>query len=102
MTYRCLFASGLYAILRAPRVHGLPVAWEIGYVGKTRNLRRRFREHVVPWRERSRALRASSIHRDPDWEFWFREFEVTQLDRGERELIRRVRPSLNLLQYGGD
>jgi excinuclease UvrABC nuclease subunit len=94
--------SGLYAILRAPKLHGLPVEWEIAYVGKTLNLRRRFREHAIPWRERSRTLRGSSIYRDPDWEFWYRELEPAQLDRGEQDLIRRVRPALNLMLYGGN
>ena len=94
--------SGLYAILRAPRLHGLPVEWEIAYIGKTLNLRRRFREHAIPWRERSRALRGSSIYRDPDFEFWYRELGADQLDRGERDLIRRIQPALNLMRYGAD
>ena len=92
--------SGLYAILRAPRLHGLPVEWEIAYIGKSRNLRRRFQEHALPWREGSNMLRWSSISRDKNLEFWYRELAPDQLDRGERELIRRVQPALNVLRYG--
>lgn len=92
--------TGLYAILRAPRVLNLPVEWEIGYVGKSLNLRRRFREHVLPWREKSQLLRSSPIYRDADWEFWYREVRAEELDQGERELIRRVQPALNSIKYG--
>src|SRR5687767_5185966 len=93
--------SGIYAILRAPRLHGLPIEWEISYIGKSLNLRRRFREHAIPWRERSIALRGSAVYRGPDLEFWYQELEPDQLDRGERDLIRRVQPALNLMRYGG-
>jgi len=95
-------SSGLYAILRVPRVHGLPVEWEIAYVGKTLNLRRRFREHATPWRERSPTVRASAIYRDPNLEFWYRELNSDLLDRGERELIRRIQPTLNMIRYGAE
>jgi hypothetical protein len=93
--------SGLYAILRAPRLHGLPVEWEIAYVGKSLDLRRRFQEHSIPWRESSSTVRSSELYRDPDLEFWYRELPQDRLDHGERELIRRVQPPLNLMRYGG-
>ena len=102
MSTRVPPVSGLYAILRAPRLHGLPIDWEIAYIGKSRNLRRRFQEHVVPWRERSTTLRWSPTYRDKDLEFWYRELATDQLDHGERELIRRVQPALNMIRYGDE
>jgi len=95
-------SAGLYAILRAERVQGLPVAWDIDYVGKSVNLRRRFREHAAPWRERSRAIRQGRVYREEGWEFWFKVVRAEDLDKGEQELIRRIKPRANVLLYGAN
>lgn len=86
---------GVYAIVRVRRVHALPVLMELVYAGKSLDLRRRFREHVIPWRERNHLLRQS----DGSWEFWFRSLPAADLDRVEREIIRKALPPGNVLHY---
>ena len=86
---------GVYAIVRVRRVHALPVQMEMVYAGKSLDLRRRFREHVVPWRERNLRLRQA----DGSWEFWYRKLPALDLDRIERDIIRQALPPGNVLQY---
>ena len=45
-------APGIYAITHAERALGLPMRNRIVYVGRSVNLRRRFREHESTWRHR--------------------------------------------------
>jgi hypothetical protein len=87
---------GVYAIVRVRRVHSLPVTMEMIYAGKSLDLRRRFREHVLPWRERNERLRQA----DTSWEFWFRKLPAADLDRVERDIIRQALPPGNVLTYG--
>jgi hypothetical protein len=88
--------AGVYAIVRVRRVHSLPVQIEMIYAGKSLDLRRRFREHVLPWRERNERLRQA----EAGWEFWFRKLPATDLDRVERDIIRQALPPGNVLTYG--
>src|SRR4051812_35441409 len=83
--------AGVYAIVRVRRVHALPVEVEMIYAGQSLDLRRRFREHVLPWRERNQRLRRV----EGNWEFWFRKLPVSDLDRIERDLIRQTAPPGN-------
>ena len=93
--------SGVYVIAQVKRVLDLPVEWNIYCVGKSLDLRRRFREHAHPWRERNNSLRQSGTHSESGWEFWYRELPPDRLDQAERELIRTANPQANVIQYGG-
>lgn len=86
---------GVYAIVRVRRVHALPVQLDLIYAGKSLDLRRRFREHVSPWRERNERLQKS----EGGWEFWFRKLPLSELDKVERDIIRQSLPPGNVIQY---
>jgi hypothetical protein len=92
---------GLYAILRISRVVGFPVIQEVFYVGRSVNLRRRFKEHAIPWRERNARIRFGPVHRDRDWEFWYRAIPKEDLDKAERQLITALQPAANSIRYTG-
>ena len=94
-------SSGLYAISRVNRVMGLPIEKEVLYVGKSKNLRRRFKEHVDPWRESSRNLRVLyARNRAESLEFWFLAFPSDLMGDAERELIKQARPKANIIYNG--
>ncbi len=90
--------SGIYAIARVRRVLRLPVDLSLLYVGQSRDLRRRFRDHAVPWRRGSRALK--QLPDSESWEFWYRRFPEDLLDEAERHLIRTAEPVINIIRYG--
>jgi len=90
--------SGLYVIKDVHRVMGLPVIQEIVYVGKSKNLRRRFKEHCNPRSEHNQKLFSASIKKD--LEFWFAEVEVESLDELEKSLIEKMIPKTNIQRYG--
>lgn len=91
--------SGIYVIKQVERVMGLPVSHEIIYVGKSNNLRRRFKEHCNPRSEHNNVLLNAS------WknilEFWFAKIEVENLDEIERKLINNLEPITNIVRYKG-
>lgn len=91
--------SGVYVITDVNRVMGLPTSIEVLYVGKANNLRRRFLDHVSPWREHNKGLLA--INNDRSLEFWFSEYPADQIGQLEKELIQAGKPSQNVIKYGG-
>jgi excinuclease UvrABC nuclease subunit len=90
--------SGVYAVLRTKRVLGLPTSVEVLYVGKSRRLRGRFKQHAKPWTEHNPKL--DNRNYPGDWEFWFRAMPREELDAAERDLIRQTGPAANIIRYG--
>jgi excinuclease UvrABC nuclease subunit len=91
--------SGVYVITDTNRVMGLPTNIDILYVGKAKNLRRRFLDHVDPWREHNKGL--LTINKTSSLEFWFSEFPSEKIDQLEKDLIKESKPSQNIIKYGG-
>ena len=89
---------GIYAVVRHPRVLGLPIEHRVLYVGRSRNLRRRFSQHVRPWSQHSRLL--NPAENDGSWEFWFAPMPEADLAPLEYELIRQVQPCANVHMKG--
>lgn len=82
--------SGVYTLLKVKRVHGIPVAVDPVYVGQSRNLRRRWREH----------LGANEPNPSLQWlenevEFWWTALPEHQLDAAEASLIDELCPAAN-------
>lgn len=94
-------AQGVYMVARVDRVEGLPLRVEPLYVGKTsRRFKRRLEEHFDPWRSHSAELNQSLRARDTSTlELWVREARGKDVDRLERDLIRRLKPPLNKILY---
>jgi excinuclease UvrABC nuclease subunit len=91
--------SGIYVINRTNWVLGLLLEMAVIYVGQSVNLRRRYREHVSPWRSTNERL--VSISRESGTEFWYMKVPPEHLDEVERELIRTIQPAANRLRYIG-
>jgi hypothetical protein len=90
-------APGVYAVLRVKRTSGIPVSLNVLYVGKSRNLHKRFSQHTDPYRQHNKILNA--LLDKPELEFWYVPVEVADLDTVERRLIRELAPSANVVRY---
>lgn len=96
--------GGVYLVVRVDRLLGVPTKMEALYVGRTlRPFRRRFREHVDPWRSHNGALHDALSKRDLDGlELWVRELGAREARRAEKTLIRWLKPKLNKIRYDGE
>ena len=83
--------SGIYAFCDVHRCHNMPFELKAIYIGKAKNLRRRFREHLNPLTEHNLqlfdALKGNGV------EFWFA--VSNDIDSLEKELIQDIAPSFN-------
>jgi len=89
--------SGVYVIVAVRRVLDFPAQLDLLYVGKSKNLRRRFIEHSDPWSEHNLGLKQVAF--DVPLEFWHASVSEDALDSVERELIQQANPSANVVTY---
>ena len=94
---RVAAVAGVYALVGLRRIHGLPMDIRLMYIGKSKNLRRRFREHADPWKEHNELLREEAMR--GYLEFWFLPLPVDQIDWFEKKLINETDPLTNKLRY---
>ena len=97
--YRIPKLAGVYAIADVNRVLGLPTEIDLLYIGKAKNLRRRFLDHIDPRREHNKGLLLKKATHDI--EFWFSEQSVNKIENLEKHLIQESNPSENIIRYGG-
>lgn len=90
--------SGVYAIGRAKREYGLLFEWELLYVGKAKNIQKRFCEHLNPAMEHNEGLR-NALSSPSQLEFWYVLLDFEHISDLEKELIRRCNPTLNQIKY---
>lgn len=90
--------SGVYAIGRVERLHGLPVSAEWAYVGRTESLRRRLLEHL-PTVEENPGLRAWLRRNRERLEVWLLAADSSVSRRLERTLIKEIQPLFNRIRY---
>lgn len=83
---------GIYAIASVIRIQGLPVHFEVLYVGQSMNLRRRWIEHL---RRTEPNPHLHGVANEECLEFWWKTMAAGSLDQAERELIHRLKPSAN-------
>lgn len=89
--------SGIYVVKHVERVMGLPLVDKIIYVGQTKNLKRRFREHCSPRSEHNLGLMHASA--EEELEFWFTFVSKDELDVTERTLIAELDPLTNIQRF---
>ena len=90
--------SGIYSISKVRRSYGLPLEKEVIYIGKSKNLQRRYVEHVNPIREKNAKLSELLSHyRNESLEFWYIQVPEQSLDFIEKELIKKANPIANIL-----
>lgn len=88
--------SGLYAVVETRRVFGLLGNVKILYVGHTQNLRRRMREHLNPWSQHNVQLQ-NYVSLNSSLEFWFSVLPSEEARKAEKNLIRELHPSYNVV-----
>ena len=82
---------GVYAFCDVRRRHNMPFDLTAIYIGKARNLRRRFRDHLNPLAEHNLQL-FDALKRD-GVEFWFA--VSSEIDALEKKLIEDLDPPFN-------
>ena len=86
--------AGLYVIGHNDTYHGLEIGRVYVYVGQTDNLRRRLGEHD-PNREKNPELRKYLRQCFGKAMCWYTVMDKSELNKGERELIRKLQPCFN-------
>lgn len=97
---RVTSGPGLYVIKKVNRVLGLPVSSVVLYVGRSKNLKRRFLQHLSPVSEHNQQLLTLSW--EEELEFWFAEAPSDKLTRLESLLIRQLEPIANISGTKGE
>lgn len=88
---------GVYVIKSVERYLGLPVSHDVVYVGKSENLRRRYREHCNFTTEHNPEL--LSMRLSEPLEFWYASAERKKISEIEKELISKTKPKVNKIRY---
>ena len=88
---------GLYVIKSVERFLGLPVKHEVVYVGKSENLRRRYREHSNFTTEHNPNLLQRRM--SEPLEFWYSLAPKKKISALEKDLISALNPKANKLRY---
>ena len=91
-------ASGVYVIARVTRLHGLQIDFDRKYVGKAKNLRRRFLDHLSNTKSHNSDLLAE-IEMNKNLEFWFRETDTEDNSDLEAQLIVDLDPTHNKIRF---
>lgn len=91
--------SGIYAIIKVKRVGGLPLSSEVLYIGQSRNLRRRFGQHVDESEPNPYLFEISTQSVGRDLEFWWLPVSPQLLNNVEADLIRLLKPPANRRLY---
>ena len=90
---------GVYVITESTWLHSVPIGIKIWYVGKSKNLRRRFVEHLDDLRTHRPEL-AVAIQKSAKVEFWSKAVDLKEIDEEERRLIIDLNPLFNKIRYG--
>ncbi len=90
-------SSGLYAIAQVRRYGGLIEDFEYLYIGRSNNLRRRWREHVDLAEPNPGLL---GLDGSTGHEFWWTTLPLDRLAETEAELIGHFRPPHNRVGTG--
>ena len=91
--------SGVYALLKTNRYKGLPVCTEAVYVGKSKNLKRRFLQYAS--RKQIHSDLIMNFLFNENAEFWFSEHSEKDIDNLEKKIISELRTPFNKIQYKG-
>jgi excinuclease UvrABC nuclease subunit len=86
--------SGIYAYMKVIRHFGLIKSVEHLYVGKSKNLRKRFNQHLNPL-DPNPVFK--DIGKDTSVEFWWIKIPVNELSTVEKSLIKELNPIGNII-----
>ena len=86
--------SGVYVVKKMLRVMELPLTEKIVYVGKSKNLKRRFREHCNIKSEHNLGLLKANLNEE--LEFWYLRAGKSEISKIESYLIDELKPLTNI------
>ena len=95
-------SSGVYCFMKSEIISGLKTGTEPIYVGKSKNIRSRLNQHLNSNQCHNHKLLIDLIKQSGRSliEFYYMEAPETDLDKLERDLILKLKPSHNLLLNG--
>ena len=95
-------APGVYNFLQTRRIGNIPYDIVSFYIGKSLNIKRRFGQHIDPWRSHNTNLfnliNYSKV--DDNLEFWFAELPKEAISKVEDYLIKNLKPKFNISNKG--
>lgn len=89
--------SGVYALVENDRINGLPVGNRVLYIGKSKNLKRRFSDYANPRKVHNEMVGEKILF--GDIEFWCTEVGKNDLDLTERQFINQFNAPFNKIKY---
>ncbi|MBY6197369.1 GIY-YIG nuclease family protein [Vibrio hangzhouensis] len=89
--------SGVYVLVESRKVHGLSIDRKVLYVGKTKNLRRRFTDYSNPRKVHNELVGERLFLGNV--EFWCTQVHVDNLDGVERKFIHDFEAPMNKIKY---
>jgi excinuclease UvrABC nuclease subunit len=87
--------SGVYLVVKPTRFLGVIQETEILYIGKSRNLQLRMKQHLNPRSEHNKSLNQANGR--GKFEFWYDFFSPEQISDAEKFLIQNLNPKYNLI-----
>ena len=95
-------SSGVYCFMKSEVIADLKTGTKPLYVGKSKNIRTRLRQHLNNNHCHNHGLLIDLIQQSKSnlIEFYYMEAHVSNLDALERELISQLNPSHNILLTG--
>ena len=94
--------AGVYNFLKVKRINNVPLSAKSYYVGKSLNLKRRYSDHLDPWRSHNKNLFNIMNNKETkdEIEFWFSELPEDQITKIEKILIKNLNPEFNIIYKG--
>ena len=94
--------AGVYNFLKVQRINNIPLSAKSYYVGKSLNIRKRYSDHLDPWRSHNKNLFDIMNNKKTknEIEFWFSELPENQITRIEKILIKNLNPEFNIIYKG--
>ena len=89
--------AGIYVVKEVQRIMNLPVSQKFIYVGKSLNLERRYKDHCSIGSEHNPGLLTERLNKD--LEFWYALANKDQITKLEKELIKAIKPTANIVMY---
>lgn len=89
--------SGVYVLMENSKINGLAVENRVLYVGKSKNLRKRFLDYSNPRKVHNELVGERLFHGNV--EFWCTKVAPNELDRIERKFIHEFDAPMNKIKY---
>ena len=91
--------SGIYIVSDVSRIANIPTNLDIYYIGKSKNLKKRFGQHLDPYKSHNSEFynKVYQVSLIKSLEFWYVRIAEEDLKEIEDKLIKALKPKFNKL-----